>query len=81
MKWQCRIMGVTHGWNGRKITLDRTFEGAGNLKKFAIEALRKRRDKGVPFIGASVTVLTPIHHIDFLVESDENGEMVLICQS
>lgn len=60
MKWPCLLIGRTHLPSGRVRTVDRLFDGAGDVKAKAMAELAKRRDKGAPWYGDAVTVITPL---------------------
>lgn len=76
--WPVHVIASTHRPDGRKVTLDRIEEGAGDVERGIRSALSKRRDGGHAFLGCGVTAITPLgQRIERIVEIDRNGEIRL----
>jgi len=63
-EWPVRVFGKTYGSDNKPVVIDRTIEGLGKEPiDAALCAFKLRKDKGYPFLGDSVTVITPIGQI------------------
>jgi len=60
MRWDCLLFGRIHLPNGKIREVHRYFDGGGDVKNKAIAELLKRRDRGSPWYGDAVYVLTPL---------------------
>ena len=60
MKWPVTVTATTHTANGCRVTMRRTVEGAGNVERAMLGALRARRDAGIPFHGEEIVAVTPV---------------------
>lgn len=60
MKWPCRMQGSINKIDGKIARVDRIFEGAGDVRAAALITLAKRKDKGSPWYGDAIEVITPL---------------------
>jgi len=63
--------------NGRHATIDRTVEGYGDLAGAVYRALQSRPDRGRPWWGDEITVITPLFKTAFDVSPDD-GSVTLV---
>ena len=63
-QWPVRVFGKTYGSNLKPVRMDRLLEGLGKEPlDIVLEAFKCRKDKGYPFLGDSVMVVTCIGQI------------------
>lgn len=60
MKWRCYMYGSINTIDGRKVTVNSYFDGAGDVHQAAIRELAKQKDGGAPWKGDAVKVITPL---------------------
>lgn len=60
MIWQCSLSGRIRLPNGKVRTVERFFDGAGDVRGKALEELQRRKDRGSPWYGDFVYVTTPL---------------------
>lgn len=60
MKWECQLIGKINTIDGKVRTVNRYFDGSGDVVSKARECLAKRKDKGAPWYGDAVMVITPL---------------------
>lgn len=59
MIWPCRITAETTGYNRRKLTIDATIEGAGDVKQ-AMQDYVARKKNSHQWLGVEIVALTPL---------------------
>jgi len=60
MKFACFMYGNINTIDGKRKTVRRYFDGAGDVYQLALQELQKRKDKGYPWKGDAVNVITPL---------------------
>jgi len=58
--WICRLVGRTHTQDGKLHRVERLFDGGGDVEGKARACLAQRRDRGAPWYGDAVHVITPL---------------------
>ena len=68
--WVCNIEAKTHGYNGRSISMNRSFtpQPYGDFKAQVLNEIARRPDCGAPFVGCEIVVSTPISVQAFILE-------------
>lgn len=57
---RCFMYGEVHTMDGKRKMVRRYFDGSGNVYAAALQELYKRKDKGSPWRGDAVNVITPL---------------------
>jgi hypothetical protein len=60
MDWICTLHGRVRTADGRRHVVRRSFDAAGDVHASALACLRQRADRGAPWYGDSVRVVTPL---------------------
>lgn len=76
MIWPVTVTAATHRMDGRRVSMRRVVEGAGDAEAAMLRALQSRRDKGRPFLGDWVTGVTPLGQVIRRVFDPDTGKLV-----
>ena len=66
--WHCIVEAKTTREDGKSIFMRRHFDGSGDVYKAALACISKRKDNGRQFLGCKVTIHTPLHNIELILE-------------
>ena len=71
--WNCQYWAEAHGRDGRKRILRGTFDGLGDVVGKCEQILNQRLRKPYFWLGVGITILTPLHNLDYVIEEKHSG--------